>query len=201
MGQRISRPWPRELYDSQKHENNTEECPYKVFKVWPDILKSSASFPFERMVFPTSICFLPFQLQLINQGSANHSQKVKSRPTSICVNKVLLDHSLVHLLPTVRSFQATIRIWVVTAKTVWPREHKHLPPGLLQKNIWWTLLETYILTDNRQVEMVVQFSSVQWLSRVWLFATAWTAARQASLSITSPRCPPKPMSIESGMPW
>ena len=31
----------------------------------------------------------------------------------------------------------------------------------------------------------VQFSSVQSLSRVWLFATPWTAPRQASLSITN----------------
>ena len=32
---------------------------------------------------------------------------------------------------------------------------------------------------------VFQFSSVQLLSRVWLFATPWIAARQASLSITN----------------
>ena len=44
------------------------------------------------------------------------------------------------------------------------------------------------------------FSSVQSLSRVWLFATPWTAARQASLSITNSRSPPKPMSIVSVMP-
>ena len=43
-------------------------------------------------------------------------------------------------------------------------------------------------------------SSVQLLSRVRLFATQWTAARQASLSITSFRSSPKPMSIESVMP-
>ena len=43
-------------------------------------------------------------------------------------------------------------------------------------------------------------SSVQSLSRVWLFATPWTAARQASLSITNYRNPPKPMCIESVMP-
>ena len=30
----------------------------------------------------------------------------------------------------------------------------------------------------------IQFSSVQLLSRVWLFVTPWTVARQASLSIT-----------------
>ena len=42
-------------------------------------------------------------------------------------------------------------------------------------------------------------SSVQSLSRVWLFATPWTAACQASLSITNSRSPPKLMSIESVM--
>ena len=46
----------------------------------------------------------------------------------------------------------------------------------------------------------VQFSSVQLLSRVRLFATPWMAARQASLSITNSRSPPKPMSIELIMP-
>ena len=44
------------------------------------------------------------------------------------------------------------------------------------------------------------FSSVQSLSRVPLFATPWTATRQASLSITDCRSLPKPMSIESVMP-
>ena len=46
----------------------------------------------------------------------------------------------------------------------------------------------------------LQFGSVQSLSRVRLFATPWTAARQASLSIINCRSPPKPMSIESVMP-
>ena len=43
-------------------------------------------------------------------------------------------------------------------------------------------------------------SSVQLLSRVWLFATPWTAACQASLSITNSRSLPKLMFIESVMP-
>ena len=43
-------------------------------------------------------------------------------------------------------------------------------------------------------------SSVQSLSHVWLFATPWTAAHQASLSITNTRSPLKPMSIELVMP-
>ena len=49
---------------------------------------------------------------------------------------------------------------------------------------------TYLLT----------FSSVQSLSRVQLFATPWTAACQASLSITNSRSLLKLMSIESVMP-
>ena len=44
------------------------------------------------------------------------------------------------------------------------------------------------------------FSSVQLLSRVQLFATPWTAAHQASLSITNSWSPPKSMSINSVMP-
>ena len=46
----------------------------------------------------------------------------------------------------------------------------------------------------------VQFNSVLSLSCVWLFATPWTMAHQAFLSITNSRSSPKPMSIESVMP-
>ena len=46
----------------------------------------------------------------------------------------------------------------------------------------------------------VQFSSVQLLSAVWHFATPWTVACQASLSITKSRSLLKLMSIESVMP-
>ena len=45
-----------------------------------------------------------------------------------------------------------------------------------------------------------QFSSVQSLSRVRLFATSWTAACQASLSITNSWSLPRLISIESVMP-
>ena len=54
--------------------------------------------------------------------------------------------------------------------------------------------------NNQWLLIHVQFSSVQSLSRVQLFATPWNAAHQASLSITSSQSPPKPMSIESVMP-
>ena len=44
-----------------------------------------------------------------------------------------------------------------------------------------------------------QFSSVQLLSRVWLFATPWIAAHRASLSITNSQSSLKLMSIKSVM--
>ena len=55
-------------------------------------------------------------------------------------------------------------------------------------------------TENFTICMEIQFSSVQSLSHVRLFATPWTAAHQASLSTTNSQSLPKPMSIESVMP-
>ena len=55
------------------------------------------------------------------------------------------------------------------------------------------LSQTWVLTS-------VQFSSVQSLSRVQLFATPWIAARQASLSISNSWSWLKLMPIESVMP-
>ena len=65
-------------------------------------------------------------------------------------------------------------------------------------------MEPYTLMHvNRQPVGIccrTQFSSVQSLSRVQLFATPWTTARQASLSITNSRSLPKLISIESVLP-
>ena len=49
-------------------------------------------------------------------------------------------------------------------------------------------------------QCIFQFSSLQSLSRVWLSVTPWTAAHQASLSITNSRSLLKLMSIELLMP-
>ena len=48
--------------------------------------------------------------------------------------------------------------------------------------------------------LFIQFSSAESLSRVWLFATPWIAAHQASLSITNSWSSPKLMCIELVMP-
>ena len=62
---------------------------------------------------------------------------------------------------------------------------------------------TYRIRENitNFIWQGIQFSSVQSLSHVRLFATPWTTARQASLSITNSQSLPKPMSIESVMPF
>ena len=57
----------------------------------------------------------------------------------------------------------------------------------------------FFITSNSQYIWYLR-SSVQSLSHVWLFATPWTTARQASLSITNSWILPKLMSIELVMP-
>ena len=54
--------------------------------------------------------------------------------------------------------------------------------------------------ESRDPMNGIQFSWVQSLSHIQLFANPWTAACQAFLSITNPRSLPKLMSIESVMP-
>ena len=54
--------------------------------------------------------------------------------------------------------------------------------------------------QNKQTKKTTYFSPVQSLSCVWLFATPWTVARQASLSITNTQSLLRLMSIESVMP-
>ena len=60
--------------------------------------------------------------------------------------------------------------------------------------------ECTTLSTSHSSSPFIQFSSVQLLSRVRLFATPWTAVRQASLSITNSRSSLKLTSIESAMP-
>ena len=63
--------------------------------------------------------------------------------------------------------------------------------------ISWTM--KVICYISRFLLIYLHISSVQLLSRVWLFVTPWTAAHQASLSVTNSRSLSKPMSIESVM--
>ena len=74
-----------------------------------------------------------------------------------------------------------------------PRE----PPRTCRLQQSWSKISDWKRCRGRMERPSVQFSS---LSHVRLFATPWTAAHHASLSITNSRNPPKPMSIVSVTP-
>ena len=81
-----------------------------------------------------------------------------------------------------------------------------LPTSLLSYvNPHWSLNSSEVCqwgwcrNNTFSVGHISQFSSVQSLSRVRLFATPWITARQASLSITNSRSSLRLMSIESVM--
>ena len=85
--------------------------------------------------------------------------------------------------------------WKIPWRRKWQPTPVFLPRGshwqrsLAGYSPWVTRVKHDLVTkplptkDNMAGEF--QFSSVQSLSCVWLFATPWTAARQASLSITN----------------
>jgi len=66
----------------------------------------------------------------------------------------------------------------------------------------WVLTSACMWKDHTRAGRMgnIQFSSVQSLSRVRLFATPWIPARQASLYITNSQSSLRLMSIESVMP-
>ena len=85
-----------------------------------------------------------------------------------------------------RFFQSCHKAWILLHKSI---------GGGGKDGLMWT--EICRLTHRWQTVLVVlvQFSSVQSLSLVQLFATPWIAACQASLSITNSRSSHNPMSI------
>ena len=79
---------------------------------------------------------------------------------------------------------------------------RHFHGVFLNTNQFWTIMLFSAEHSWHSPVSVssVQFSSVQLLSHVRLFAAPWIAALQASLSITNSRSSLKLMSIESVMP-
>ena len=61
-------------------------------------------------------------------------------------------------------------------------------------------LKDFFLLVHTTYQWAFDSVVVQLLSDVWLFATPWTTACQASLSFTISQSSLKPISIESGMP-
>ena len=81
-----------------------------------------------------------------------------------------------------------------------PPSHHRSP---IKPTLAWLVMQSFpdhSITQIRWTRHASGLSSVQSLSHVWLFGTPWTAARQASLSITNSQSLPKLMSIESLMP-
>ena len=64
----------------------------------------------------------------------------------------------------------------------------------------WPLGNEISDNERRGFSFLRTFSSVQSLSRVWLFATSWITAHQASLSVTISRSSLRLTSIKSVMP-
>ena len=90
----------------------------------------------------------------------------------------------------------------------WSRSSLPLPGDLPDPGIKPTSFETPSLAGRffnttppgRPPNIMKWFSLVQSISCVWLFASPWTAARQASLSIPKSSSLPKLMSIELVLP-
>ena len=75
-----------------------------------------------------------------------------------------------------------------------------IKPVKYKRTIDFRILTVYLETFKNLLILVIAYSSVQSLRSVRLFATPWTAACQASLSITNSQSLLKLMSIESVMP-
>ena len=84
---------------------------------------------------------------------------------------------------------------------LWPRTRAQFPllPSYFG-SLWLQLFEWFHHFWGFLLGLETQFNSVQLLSHVQLFATPWTAAHQASLSITNSRSLLKLMSIMLVMP-
>ena len=92
-------------------------------------------------------------------------------------------------------------IKVSSSLLLWAHSIKPSPLSFIRR-VWSQVFHVNYFAEERTCFRVIvfQFSSVQSLSRVRLFVTPWTAARQASLSVTNSQSFLKLMSIESVMP-
>ena len=93
----------------------------------------------------------------------------------------------IHFFPTL-----ILKLTHQALQNYWLKGHIQLPYSIQ--------IACFVKMSSHFSSVSFGFSSVQSLSRVWLFATPWITARQASLSITNSRSPPKLMSIKSMMP-
>ena len=131
-----------------------------------------------RVPFKKSLSLLTFKMQFLTLWSF-----IMRLQHSVTSSAPLLVLSLfpppLQLLPPLKFWTPQSYSWRLEAPS----------PKLLLMLIFWPLSFNH------------KCSSVQLLSRIWLFATAWTTAHLASLSITNSRGLLKLTSIESVMPF
>jgi len=125
----------------------------------------------------------------------------------LCLDKTwILSISQKHSLVLVRLVNDSLTEWQLHScpspalPFISPHFTSSLPPPSHFLLWLWVFRLPVIRTLWRHWIYQDQFSSVQLLSHVRPFETPWTAACQASLSISNSRSLPKPMSIESVMP-
>ena len=99
-------------------------------------------------------------------------------------------------LPSNAFFMCIMKLTWMTIDSSWIRTLIKLISYTCPKFSQTLLLEFKMISKVKKIEI----SSFQLLSHVRLFATPWTTACQASLSVTNSRSPPKPISIVSVMP-
>lgn len=108
--------------------------------------------------------------------------------------------------PSFSPFVSSFLLWEEYARLPCPPAHSTWTPQKCHMHYSFQALA--LIHNNLQMKApihgvktsAVQFSSVQSLSRVRLFATPWIAARQASLSITNSWSSLRLTSIESSYP-
>ena len=98
----------------------------------------------------------------------------------------------------------------VVSNSLRPHESQHArppcpspTPGVHPNHVHWVgdaIQPSHPLSSPSPSQFILQFSSVQSLSCVRLFATPWIAARQVSLSITNSQSSLRLTSIEPVMP-
>ena len=129
-----------------------------------------------------------------------------SRKGNVCVNAVLLALFFCKTFPGSRC--DLLKSLIVIEKVILKVIRIHLKYKINHTVLFYFTKQyhglhgwhSFLEWSVRELILVPQFSSVQLLSRVRLFATPWTTACQTSLSIINSQSPSKLMSIESVMP-
>ena len=150
-------------------------------------------------------------LELINFLSLSGSAFPNGAPQLYWFSAVSISltlHSLLFYIQPVSFVVRTQRYWVVTIFRILIL--RQIAITMKQAEGYWKdsqcclkfgVISHFIPRFQKQaIQLHVQFSSVQSLSHVQLFATPWSAAHQASLSVTNSRSSLRLTSIESVMP-